>query len=291
MGKNTDLKIISLWMIVSVIFVVFSGLQSAELSTPLSIFLGILLGIPVVLFFPGYILTATLFPKKDDLNVIDRIALSIGTSIAIIILLGLLLSFVFEISSISIVTILCVYMIVSIVIVIVNREKLEKLSGKFSLFSVEFDKNYLVNCLMPKCNPILSVMVTSFLILAIGSSYYTIITPKIGERFTEFYILDPYGTDEYPTNLSFSNVILIGTANHERAPVNYTVQTVLEKTILSSENFVLNNDEVWEKNVSINLQALPVQDTNKVNMELKFLLFKNDNLTTPYRSLHLWVSP
>ena len=43
----------------------------------------IILGLPLVLFLPGYALIATLFPRKDDFDGIERIALSFGLSIAI----------------------------------------------------------------------------------------------------------------------------------------------------------------------------------------------------------------
>jgi len=45
----------------------------------------------LVLFLPGYTLIATLFPRKDDLDGIERVALSFGLSIAITPLLGLAL--------------------------------------------------------------------------------------------------------------------------------------------------------------------------------------------------------
>ena len=53
----------------------------------------IILGLPLVLFLPGYSLIAALFPRKDDLDAIERIALSFGLSIAIVPLLGLALNY------------------------------------------------------------------------------------------------------------------------------------------------------------------------------------------------------
>jgi len=46
-----------------------------------------------VLFLPGYALIAALFPRKDDLDGIERIALSFGLSIAVVPLLGLALNY------------------------------------------------------------------------------------------------------------------------------------------------------------------------------------------------------
>ncbi len=56
----------------------------------------IIIGLPFILFIPGYILIFTLFPtKKTDrgIDVIERVALSLGLSIAIVPLIGLLLNY------------------------------------------------------------------------------------------------------------------------------------------------------------------------------------------------------
>jgi len=47
----------------------------------------------LVLFLPGYSLIAALFPRKDDLDGIERIALSFGLSIAVVPLIGLGLNY------------------------------------------------------------------------------------------------------------------------------------------------------------------------------------------------------
>src|SRR5690606_26719942 len=62
--------------------------------TPLSsLFLRIPIGLLMVLFVPGYVLIAALFPKKGDLDGIERIALSFGLSIAVVPLIGLGLNY------------------------------------------------------------------------------------------------------------------------------------------------------------------------------------------------------
>ena len=53
----------------------------------------IILGLTLVLFFPGYTLIAALFPKRTDLDTIERIALSFGLSIAVVPLIGLILNY------------------------------------------------------------------------------------------------------------------------------------------------------------------------------------------------------
>ena len=52
-----------------------------------------ILGSVFLLFLPGYVTIETLFPRFRDLNVIERFALSIGLSLALVPLVGLLLNY------------------------------------------------------------------------------------------------------------------------------------------------------------------------------------------------------
>jgi uncharacterized membrane protein len=123
--------------------------------------------------------------------------------------------------------------------------------------------------------------------LAIGMLYFVITTPKIGERFTEFYILGPEGKAEnYPTILRNNSPsdILVGVVNHEYVNVNYTVRIALDKEILTDTWFSSGHNQTWEKNLTF------VPDKEGTDMKLEFLLYKEDNFTAPYRDLHLWVN-
>jgi hypothetical protein len=53
----------------------------------------IILGLPFILFFPGYVLICALFPGKKDLGIVERLALSLGLSIAVTPLIGLALNY------------------------------------------------------------------------------------------------------------------------------------------------------------------------------------------------------
>lgn len=70
---------------------------TSALLIPLAIFtsgpIRIVLGLLCMLFFPGYTLMAALFPRKKDVEVITRMGLSMGTSVALLVLLLLLLNF------------------------------------------------------------------------------------------------------------------------------------------------------------------------------------------------------
>src|SRR5574337_199101 len=53
----------------------------------------IVLGLPFVLFFPGYVLIAALYPRRSDLDDVERLALSLGLSLAVVPLIGLVLNY------------------------------------------------------------------------------------------------------------------------------------------------------------------------------------------------------
>lgn len=51
------------------------------------------IGTLFVLFLPGYLTTEALYPRRDDITPLERVALSIGLSLAIVPLIGLLLNY------------------------------------------------------------------------------------------------------------------------------------------------------------------------------------------------------
>jgi len=80
-----DLALVILFTLLCIPFVLIPPLNE----TPVRI----ILGLHLVLFLPGYALIAALFPRKGDLDGIERIALSFGLSIAVVPLLGLALNY------------------------------------------------------------------------------------------------------------------------------------------------------------------------------------------------------
>ena len=80
-----DLALVIALTLACILFVLAPPLNE----TPVRVLLGLLL----VLFLPGYSLVAALFPRKDDLDGIERIALSFGLSIAVVPLIGLALNY------------------------------------------------------------------------------------------------------------------------------------------------------------------------------------------------------
>lgn len=237
------------------------------------------LGLLFILFFPGYSLIAALFPRKEDIDGIERLALSFGLSIAVVPLIGLGLNYTQWgirlnpiLISISLFTILC------ITVAFLRRVRLPE----DERFFVELPETEIFSG--SRIDKILSVLLIISIIAALVTLVYVIVTPKVGEKFTEFYILGLEGkAADYPTEYKIgeSEEVIMGVVNHEYEDVEYTFKLKLQDNILYEESFILSNEEKLEKKIEIK------PDTTGENMKLQFLLFKNDEL---YRDLHLWIN-
>lgn len=250
-------------------------------------------GLPFVLFLPGYALISALFPAKSDLDGIERVALSFGLSIAVVPLIGLGLNYTpWGISTLPILTSLSTFISIMCGIAYVRRAKLlENEVFEVSLRAVALS---LKADIMENSESKLDRMLTIFLIFSILMSVVTlafvVISPKEGEHFTEFYILGPEGkADNYTTKyiLGESGTVTIGVVNHEYRPVNYTMELKLEnKSLPLPENIksiTLAHNETWEEPVTFT----PAFEGE--NMKLEFLLFNETERNVPYRDLHLWI--
>jgi len=137
-----------------------------------------------------------------------------------------------------------------------------------------------------KWDKVVSLVLGLVTLAVIGSIVYLTATPKIGDRFTEFYILGPGSKAEgYPRELMVGEEarVLVGIVNHEYEELSYqlevTVKGVTHKRI---NRVVLGHKEKWEQEVSFT----PVNAGE--NQSVEFLLYRY-GVTQPYRTLRLWI--
>lgn len=277
--KTSDLLIILGLILFTLIFIFLPPLNQ----TPLRSILGLLF----VLFIPGYVLTGALFPKKSDLEGIERLALSFGLSLAITPLIGLALNYTpWGIRLIPIVLSLTLFTFILVFIAILRRWKLEE----DEVFHPQFLKH--INSLKSgfkqesRLDKILSVVLVITLVVAVSMTIYIVVSPQQGEQFTEFYILGPEGmASDYPTNLTVGETgnLIIGVVNREYELVDYRLEVRLNGTLLNQQNLTLEHEEKWEEEFSFNATS------PGANQKLEFFLYKLPDLNEAYRSLHLWV--
>jgi len=248
------------------------------------------LGLAMVLFVPGYSLIAALFPEKTDLDGIERVALSFGLSIAVVPLIGLGLNYTpWGIRLAPVVVSLAVFTLATSFAACLRRSHLPA-ESRFSVparAALATARDELMAGSGSRLDKALSVLLVISILLSISALIYVIVTPRQGEKFTEFYILGPNGKAyDYPAAVRAGNesTVIVGVVNHEYAAVNYTLEATIHNSTLLKKNITLAHNQTWEEPANYVLRH--PGDSQK----LQYLLYKENNFTAPYRDLHLWVN-
>lgn len=243
----------------------------------------IILGIPFVLFFPGYALMAALFPRKEGMGSIERLAFSLVMSIAVVPLVGFILNYTpLGIRLESILYSMASFIFIMSGIAWFRRRGLPEAER----FSIGF------NLAMPGWgggiwDKVLSIILVIAVLGTLGILGYVIAIPKVGERFTEFYVLGQEGkVTEYPSELKVGEEgrVIIGIINRESEPVSYRVEVRIDgMTNNKIGPIVLEHEEKWEGEVSFTPEVAGEKQ------KVEFLLYK-DGEPKPYlEPLHLWI--
>ena len=270
--KN-DLLVINILSILLIIIIAF---------LPSNV-LRIILGLPFVLFFPGYTLIAALFPRKADLGGIERVALSFGLSIAVTPLIGLILNYTpWGIRLYPILVSLVLFILVASAVASYRRRRL----SEEERFSVALNINFPQWASIGRWDKVLSVVLLASILGAIGTLAYVVIAPKVGEKFTEFYILGLGGKAEnYPKELAVGEEgkVIVGIVNHEHQGVIYRVEILIDGEANNEIRPIeLAHDQKWE-----DVTGFIPQETGE-SQKVEFLLYKQGD-GEPYRSLYLWL--
>jgi len=134
---------------------------------------------------------------------------------------------------------------------------------------------------------VLSVVLALTILGAVGMLGYTIASPRVGEKFTEFYILGLDGkATNYPEELMVGEVgkVMVGIINREQETVTYRVEVAIGGVKSSEVGAVtLGDGERWEEVVGF------TPDKAGDNQKVEFLLYRQ-GWDEVYQRLHLWVN-
>lgn len=243
----------------------------------------IILGLPLLLFLPGYSFIAALSTRKKDLDGFERVALSFGLSIAIVSMLCLVLNYTpFGIRLTPILTLLSIFIILLSFIAWIRRMKLPAQER----FSIPFERLLKANLGQSALDKSLSIILIASIIVSSVILFYALVTSQTGERFTEFYLLGPNGiASDYPTDLTVreEGEVIIGIVNQEYDNVTYRLEVKFNGSLIHEEHILLIENEKWE--MLFKFKATKKGEKQK----LDFLLYK-DQEREVYRMIHLWVS-
>jgi uncharacterized membrane protein len=213
--------------------------------TPLRVPLGLFL----VLFVPGYVFIAALFPEQGDgpetdqeaessrsgIDGIERVALSFGLSIALVPLIGLVLNFTpWGIRLTPIMVAVSGFTLGAIAVAAYRRWQLPE-EERFRVPYRQWIGASREELFEPesRADAALNVLLVMSILLATGSVAYAVAVPQQGEQFSELYLLTETEdgelvADGYPTEFvqTEGQEIVLGVNNNEHRTTNYTVVVV-----------------------------------------------------------------
>jgi uncharacterized membrane protein len=273
---------------------------------PLNNIVRIVLGLPFLLFFPGYALMTALLGKSVD--TLERTALSVITSVAVVGLIGFGLNYttsgitlhpaIYSIGGFIGLTSIAGYVRLSLLkeIKLANEVRISRSDGLKKTFT----------------NPFTLVLVGA-VVISLGALGYSVVAFGSSEKYTEFYILGLNGkADNYPVEFLMQNnqtyqvnydsgidsttgewgKITLGIVNNEKTRATYSVEIKIDGEVAKindSGNLAggLNSIELqpgskWEKDIEFS----PTHSGD--NQKVEFQLFK-DKSPDPDNTLQLWI--
>jgi uncharacterized membrane protein len=265
-----------------------------------------ILGLVFVLFLPGYVATAALFPENDQIDGIERVALSFGLSIAIVPLIGLALNFTeWGIRLDPIMASVSGFIIAAAAVGWYRRMRLPA-DERFAIV-VDFEMDWRG---MPLVDKALTVGIAVMLVASVVVLAWAVTTPREGESFTQLALLGPEGMAfDYPRNMTIGEEkrVLVSVKSYEHEPFDYqlvivlTNVTVYNFTIASntidwdlahgltphqgiSQEFSLEHEEYYN-------QTFDFSVTEEGTWKMQFLLYSQGQPVDQdaYREVHLWL--
>jgi uncharacterized membrane protein len=222
-----------------------------------------------VCLIPGYLLLEIMFPRNDDLELIERLALSFGSSLILTSIIGLIFNYTqWGIRLELILLVIAVFCLFLCFITLARRKKLP-LGLRISIPSME---------------KMLSIFLIICILMTVGAAAYTLLKPGSTPgkdnktNLTDFYIkkIDS-NASAYTLNLvsgeeTTLNMILV---NQEGSAVNYNILVRVNNSILKQDNITLQNNQKMK--IPVNFTAGLPGEKN-----IEFILYKPPN-KNPYQ--------
>ena len=289
-------------------------------------------GALLLFFLPGYATVAALFPARRPANaridadgrwsrqrsirdgtigLAERAALSVGTSVTLLVLAGLVLAASpWGLALSPLVALLTGLVVTGTFVALVRRRRLpadrrfrvpvRKWVGQVhaSIFGADSRFEMLATALLAIA-----------IVAAMSSLTYALAVPGDGETYTDFHLVTENETTgeltamNYPTEYTRgeSRTLTVGIENHEDRAMDYTVVVALQRVETGGELTVLEsheldrfqasmaNGETWTDDRAIT-PTIVGED-----LRLVFMLYEgeppeNPSMANADKSLHLWVN-
>ena len=243
----------------------------------------IILGVVFILVFPGYTLTAAIFPKKSSIKGVERATLTLALSFALVSLTGLALNYTqWGIQLTPILVSMAIIIFLTSGVALFRRRRLPEAER----FVLSINYRLLRWGSLSRFDRVLTLILAMAVIGTVFTLSYIMVEPKANENFTSFYILGPEGKMEnYPQEIILGEqvALTLGIENYEDSPVIYDVAVMLDGEMVQELSHIeIDDGEEWSDEVVI----IPPKAGDDQRVE--FILYKRQE-AAPYLSLHFWL--
>lgn len=314
-----DLAAVVAVLAMTSLVVLLPGLRSATIA---GASLRTLLGLPVLLFLPGYVLVSVLFPARtsgrvapgdrtaDTIDRAERFALSFGMSIAILPAIGFVLATWWVVTLSTVVTSLTVLLLVGISATAIRRFRLpesERYGNSVGQWSTAIGR--VLRGSEGWGFTASSIVLAAAFVLAIGSIGFAVATPYQSGESSTLYLVAENETgvefaSNYPTDLTIgeTETLAVGIENDEERRQQYTVVVALERVENDSSSVrvterqeitrlhpVVGDGEEWTGRHDVDPQLVGE------DLRLHYFLYKGETApdepsdTTAYRDVYVWI--
>jgi len=240
-------------------------------------------GFAFLLMAPGYSLLALIFPKPREMDLTSQLGLSMGVSIALTTIFGLILNYTLVgINSTSVLIAETIFVVVCSAVALWRRKTIyeENMSEASS-------EAYFIIRKLPWA---LALYIVAMVIFSVGgiapNQAHTTVVSDTQEHFTEFFIIeiDPQEDASQDIYLKGEPILFTVTAiNRECVDATYRVVVSGDEGEEQTFDFELKSGEAWRQVVVV------VHNREHQNAKILFTLYKQ-GISTTYRSLYIWTT-
>jgi uncharacterized membrane protein len=240
--------------------------------------------LPLALFSPGYCLTAALYPRRDDLEPLERLGLSFGLSLAALPLIGLALNYSpWGVRWEPLLAFVALLAFLACALGLLHRRLVPA--------AERFAPSIRLAPTGGALRPALWIATTVVILTPVAAVAAVLLVLLAAQRggsaaYTEFYILPSAGpADSFPGQFMVGQQVSVGLGitNREGQAKLYAVSTVVNGTVREIARLRLGPGERWQHPVAVTL------DKAGNRQLLEFDLRVDDAGGRPYRTVYLWV--
>jgi uncharacterized membrane protein len=192
------------------------------LAVPEEAWLRTILGLPVILIFPGYLMCISLWPKKGDMeSTWSLVALSIGLSVAVTVFSLLVMDWAMNLSEAAVLGTTYGIVLALSGLAAFRRQTAIGKGGEPFTIAEAFGRDGAVSLREP--TTIAATVVVAISLVLVG---WLVMNPPASEGYTEFYLLDSAGgTSNYPKNMTAGTTasVTVGVDCQENNTAHYTL--------------------------------------------------------------------